>query len=80
MKYEPTEVDLLWMAGVLEMIHEGGLIVFPSSGLIYKVSHQKRTLTLQNVDRLKDTVCATLHLMTTAVAARFSYEVKEATQ
>lgn len=80
MTYDPTEVDLLWMANIISMTKEGATIIFPSSGLVYKVSHLKRTLTLQNTSKLADPECKKLHEMTTVVAGFFMYETKEATQ
>lgn len=78
--YEPNDTDLSWMAGLLEMTTEGAIMVYPSSGLIYKISHVNKTLTLQNPARLADRECKRLHETTTVVAAFFMYEMKEATQ
>ena len=78
--YQPTEIDLIWFAQTLEIMNEGGLLVFPSSGLIYKVSHDHKTLTLQNPAKLQETICRELHAMTETVAAFFGYVTKEATQ
>ncbi len=78
--YDPTDVDLVWMANVLEITNEGALMVFPNTGLIYKVSHLNKSLTLQNPSKLADPTCQQLHEMTAVVASFFMYSVKEATQ
>jgi hypothetical protein len=76
--YEPRDIDLAWMAGVLEMVNDGAVIVYPSTGLIYKVSHTTRTLILVNPAKLDDRDCRDVHERTIVVAGFFNYTVKEA--
>lgn len=78
--WTPTHDDLLWLAHMLELLREGGLLVYPATGLMYKVSHKNKTLTLQNPGFLKVPENRKLHEMTKIVAGFFYYEVKEATQ
>jgi hypothetical protein len=78
MNYDPKDVDLAWMAGVLEMTNEGAVIVYPSTGLIYKLSHSNRTLMLINPAKLDDPECRKLHERTAIVAEFFHYTVGEA--
>jgi hypothetical protein len=77
MTYDPKDVDLAWMAGVLEMCNEGAVIVFPNTGLIYRVSHVNRMLTLTNPAKLLDPECRELHDRTAIVADFFHYGVEE---
>jgi hypothetical protein len=77
--YEPRYIDLQWMKGVLEITKEGAVIVYPSTGLIFNVSHENRTLTLTNPEKLSDRDCQDVYERTIPVAGFFDYTVEEKT-
>lgn len=56
--YNPDLEDIAWARNIINIIAEGGTLVFPSVLLIYEVSHEKRTLVLQNTERLKESKIA----------------------
>jgi hypothetical protein len=50
--YKPTSEDLIWAAQMLALVRDGGSLVYPSTQLMYTVSHRNHTLTLMNPDIL----------------------------
>lgn len=45
-KYVPKPVDKEWMRGMLAIIKDGGILAYPSTGLVYHVDHQDKSLML----------------------------------
>jgi hypothetical protein len=46
--YQPTETELAWARCVSEPLADGGILVYPSSGLMYRLDRAARTWTLLN--------------------------------
>jgi hypothetical protein len=77
MAYKPTIIDIMWADSVLRMIDNEGIVIYPSSQLVYRVSHRSRVLTLLNPQHLgTDSVAKDLHERTKAVFAFFEYTVE----
>ena len=75
--YEPTDGDIRWARRNLDMISEGGVLVFPATGLIYKIDHHQKAVILQNPERLSDFKSFTMHLQTIATFKIVGYRVTE---
>lgn len=54
MSYEPTFIDVMWAADMIGLIRDGGLLVFPSTQLMYQLRHPEKKLELLNVDKLEE--------------------------
>lgn len=77
--YIPSDIDKLWLRNVLQITANGGVLAYPSTGLIYKINHKDKTLTLVNKEILEIEDSAVLHRRTIKVAEAIGYmvEVKE---
>jgi hypothetical protein len=69
--YRPTPTDLDWAETALDLMADGGVLVYPSSGLMYQFDHRARTITLVNPHpRMR-----ALHRRSCAVFGAFGYKV-----
>lgn len=73
--YDPTEQDVVWAYTMLNLLKEGGVLVYPASGFIYKVNHQARSLSLQQPKTLTTPDEIELHDRTKLVFGVVNYEV-----
>lgn len=49
--YKPTAQDISWLAGMLVLIKQDGVLAYPRSQLAYRVDHEHGTLTLITPER-----------------------------
>ena len=75
--YSPTQVDVEWTRSAISMITDGGMLVFPTANLHYKVDHKNKALTLTNVDQLLIFDSFVVHLQTIATFRLIGYTVNE---
>ena len=73
--YTPNEIDIEWAKTVLRIIKNDGIVQFPSSGLVYQINHDKKTLTLRNPEILMETGAFITHLKTVEVFKDVEYTV-----
>lgn len=74
--YKATETDTAWARRTLSLITEGGILAFPSTGLIYRVSHKDKTLRLINSEILLILFESyVVHRQTVAVMHNIGYTV-----
>lgn len=73
--YIPTQEEVDWTLGMLLEVEDGGLLVMPRIGLVYKVDHENKTLTLQNKMLLAVPDALVLHLQTKEVLNVLHYEI-----
>lgn len=73
--YEPREQDVLWAKRMMSLLTENGVLVYPSTGLRYVVSHKAKMLKLENYDQLLMPESLTVHLRTVAVFKAIGYKV-----
>jgi hypothetical protein len=71
--YTPTPTDIAWAEGVMNQIAEGGVFAFPSTKVIYAVSHKNKTLTLQNPEQLQSFPSFVIHYQTIDVFKEIGY-------
>lgn len=45
--YEPTAFDAIWLSTVLSLLADGGVLVYPSTDLMYTIDKPNATLTLE---------------------------------
>lgn len=50
--YEPTLIDIMWAKTMVNLIADGGLMIFPSTNLIYEVRQELKVLELVNIEIL----------------------------
>lgn len=73
--YTPTALDLAWARQMVHMLGEGGILAYPSTRVIYSVSHEHKTITLQNPDALLDFNSFVIHYQTIDVFDAIGYRV-----
>lgn len=73
--YVPAPDDLAWARTIAGATREGGIIAFPATHLIYRISHSYQTLTLLNPEILSHKESAVLHRRTITVFAAIDYLV-----
>lgn len=77
MPYEPSQQDIEWASRVLAAISNGGILVYPSTGLVYKVDHDRQVITLTNTDRLNYFESFVVHEQTKEVLAVIGWGVED---
>jgi len=76
--YTPTDVDIKWAQKMVDSTPDGGTLRFRSAQLVYRVDHARRTLTLQNPDRLSQYFDSFVtHNQTVVVFKAIGYTVEE---
>lgn len=75
--YKPTENDIAWAKSVVNVIRQGGILAMPHTGLIYRLDHDLKTLTLINTQQLLEFEAFEVHMRTIATFKKIGYEVKE---
>jgi len=75
--YKPTEEDITWAIQMMALVMESGILAFPSSGLIYRVSHFRKKLMLVNPMQLVNPASLVTHLRTRVVFKEIGYDVIE---
>ncbi len=78
--YIPTEEDVSWAHQMVSLILENGILAYPSTGLIYRVSHYRKKLTLVNPAQLGDPASLVVHLRTRVVFEVIGYKVFDSTE
>lgn len=73
--YIPENGDITWAIQMMALVMESGVLGFPSSGLIYRVSHFRKKLTLLNPDQLINPASLVTHLRTVVVFKEIGYAV-----
>jgi hypothetical protein len=71
--YIPTLNDIGWARYTLNLVADGGMIVMPSTMMVYRVSHKEGTLTLTTAPDNLDN--RDLHHKTHFVFAAVGYKV-----
>jgi hypothetical protein len=64
---------------MMEMIKDGGVMVYPNTRLVYLVDHTCKKLTLQNPEELLDVFTDMTHERTRQVFLAIGYAVTEKT-
>lgn len=77
MTYQPTDIDILWAKHMLKHVMDGGIMVFPSTGLVYKIEHKRKCLTLQNPEALLNPDSFITHHRTVQTFKAIGYTVEE---
>lgn len=72
--YTPEPQDIKWARRVLSLLNEGGILVYPQTKAIYKVSHKDKTLILQN-EEILDTNDAYIHYRGIQVFDKIGYRM-----
>jgi len=76
--YVPTDVDIKWAQNMIDGTPDGGTLRFQSAQLTYRVDHARRTLTLQNPERLTTHFNSFVaHQQTVVVFKEIGYTVEE---
>lgn len=75
--YTPRDVDIAWARRMMRLIRDGGILSYPSTGLVYRVDHAAKTLTLLNPDMLMHFESFVVHEQTKTVFDLIGYEVGE---
>jgi hypothetical protein len=73
--YEPTDEDVKFARMLMDAIDDGGLWGFVSANLEYRVDHKKKTMTLQNPERLRIKYSKEGHTRTINVWKKIGYTV-----
>jgi hypothetical protein len=77
--WEPKRREVLWAREVLARIADGDIVIFPvteSLALQYVVHHQRKTMTLDNVEELLDREMLKAHIRGTIIFATAGYKVE----
>lgn len=77
--YRPTSEDLVWAETVLGNIKDGGILGYPKWGLVYRVNHSGKLVTLLNPQVLSDADVNETHKRTVAVFGAVGYSVAQLT-
>lgn len=75
MTYEPTNEDLHWAATMMAVLNNGALLVYPNCGLVYRVEHTNKVLTLENPILLLNKKILKIHKKTIATFQHIGYSV-----
>jgi hypothetical protein len=75
MSYQPTTDDKQWAKLVLSLVTDGGKWVFPNAMLIYTISHERKTVTLENPYRELNADQKEMHHRGAASFAAVGYKV-----
>lgn len=54
MSWRPSLGDILWLSQTVQMLKDGGILLFPTSRLMYRVDNRRQTLTLLNPQVLSE--------------------------
>lgn len=76
-KYNPTEDDKGWAQSAVNTLNSGGILAMPQAGLLYRIDHKRKTLTLENFEQLNYFDAFVMHLQTIASFAQIGYTVNE---
>ena len=74
-EYEPTHDDIIWGRSLLTMLNEGGIWQAPAAGSVYRVSHEKKTITLITTVDHED--ITKIHQRSISVFAKIGYAVNK---
>lgn len=75
-EYHPTAIDLAWAKAMIGMVKEGGLLIYPSTGLVYKLFHKKKEMVLRNPEMLLIFESFVIHFQTIDVFKALGWKVK----
>ena len=76
--YTPDQTDIDWAKDMMRSTRDRGVLAFPSAQLLYDVDHQRKTLTLQNPERLVSHFASFVtHHQTIIVFKIIGYTVKD---
>jgi len=76
MDWKPRLVDIAWLGSVIQLIDDGGIIIYPATMLILKVDKKHRKLTLMNPDVLGiDHYSMEVYRRARIIATHLEYEV-----
>ena len=73
--YQPDEDDIMWARRILNTVKDGGILVFPTTKLIYLINHREKTLLLENPHILADEFSASVHRRSIKVFRLIGYMV-----
>jgi len=78
--YVPTDIDMAWAKHVVRIINDGGTLIYPATGLIYTLHHERKLMVLQNPEiTIEQFDSFVTHQQTVAVFACIGWNVVELT-
>jgi hypothetical protein len=77
MSYKPTEVDLEWARNMLDLVKDGGLLIYPATMVQYRLDHKNKKMTLENPEQLDEFPSFVIHQQTIEVFKVLGYAVGE---
>lgn len=75
-RYEPKPIDIAFANALVDSIVDGGIVVFPGSGLVFRVYHQLKKLVLVEPAILSNPGSAELFEMSKVVFELIGYTVE----
>lgn len=76
LKFTPREIDIEWAKQMVALINDGGVLTYPSTRLVYRLYHKRKTMVLMNPDELINVDALIVHLRTVETWAVIGWTVE----
>jgi hypothetical protein len=74
-QFVPRPMDIAWANQMIELIKEGGTLIYPATDMIYEFHHSEKTLVLKNPSQLVYIDSLLIHLRTVATFEKVGWTV-----